>query len=63
MANPSRTEWPDWVARPVFCCFCEKRVTLKQAHRTLWDERTRKGRVWHTACDQSRVALHVTRPS
>lgn len=61
LANPSRTEWPNWLARPPMCYYCGLRVTLKQYHRTFWDERIQEGRVWHTGCEPIKVALHVTR--
>lgn len=59
MAQPSRTSWPDWAARPVMCSECGGRVTLKQAHRSLWDELARTGTVRHRECERFRVRVVV----
>ncbi len=59
MAQPSRTSWPDYAPRPVMCSECGRRVTLKQAHRSLWDEQTRVGSVRHRECERFRVRVVV----
>lgn len=63
MAKPSRTEWPDWVVRPVMCSKCSTRVTLKDAHWTHYDVATRKGSVYHWACVGVAVTVSAALPS
>jgi hypothetical protein len=58
MAQPSRTTWPEYAQRPVICAGCGTRVTLKQAWRCWFDERTQEGAVWHRACDPHRMNIH-----
>lgn len=55
MANPSRTEFPDYVEKPVMCERCGTRVILKDKWVCYFDVAANHGWVRHIDCTQRRA--------
>ena len=55
----SEKGFPAYADKPPLCCFCGKRVRLKDWSGCYWDEEKKRGRVWHLGCDPLRVSVMV----